>query len=155
VVVAAVLLAATALLFLGERWGRKERGIGVLRARDALGVGVAQALALLPGVSRSASTIAGGMLLGMDRVTAARFSFLLSIPVMAAAGAWETARLLREPDPGRHLPALATGFAVAAVVGYATIHWLLRYLARSPLTVFAWYRILAGVALLGLALSRA
>jgi undecaprenyl-diphosphatase len=94
------------------------------------------------------------MLLGMDRVSAARFSFLLSVPVMAAAGAWETARLLREPDPGRHLPALAAGFLAAAVVGYATIHWLLGFLARRPLTVFAWYRILAGLLLLALAYGR-
>lgn len=153
-VVAWVLLGATALLFLGER-GRKSRDLGSLGATDALAVGAAQALALLPGVSRSAATISGGMILGMDRVSAARFSFLLSVPVMAAAGTWETARLLQQPDPGRHLPALAAGFVAAAVVGYGTIHWLLGFLARRPLTVFAWYRILAGLALLGLALARA
>jgi len=154
VVVASVLLGATAVLFLAERAGAARRGTDSLRARDALLVGAAQAVALVPGVSRSAATIAGGMLIGLDRVAAARFAFLLSVPVMAAAGAWETAALLRGPDPARHLPALAVGFAAAAVVGFATIHWLLGYLARRPLTDFAWYRILAGAGLLALALAR-
>jgi len=154
VVVAAILLAATALLFLGERFGRKSRGVDALSARDALAVGAWQAVALLPGVSRSAATIAGGMLVGLDRSSAARFSFLLSVPVMATAGVLGVADLLESDAWTDHLPALATGFVVAAVVGYATIHWLLGFLARRPLTVFAWYRILAGLALLALALNR-
>ena len=153
VVVASVLLGATAILFVRERPGAA--GAGAMGARDALLVGLAQAVAVIPGVSRSAATIAGGLLVGLDRVAAARFAFLLSIPILAAAGVWETAALLRTPDPGRHLPALAVGFATAAVVGYATIHWLLGFLARRPLAAFAWYRIAAGIGLLALALSRA
>ena len=153
--VAGILLAATLLLFLGERFGRKARGIETLTARDALAVGSCQAIALLPGVSRSAATIAGGMLVGLERAPAARFSFLLSVPVMAAAGVIGVKDLLEMRDWTGQLPALAVGFAVAAVVGYATIHWLLGFLARRPLTVFAWYRIAAGIGLLALALSRA
>jgi undecaprenyl-diphosphatase len=152
--VAGILLAATALLFLGERMGRRLRHIDSMGARDALWIGVAQAVALLPGVSRSAATISGGLLAGFDRASAARFSFLLSIPIMAGAGAKEMLGLLKEPDPFHELPVLAAGFLAAAVVGYATIHWLLGYLARRPLTAFAWYRIAAGLLLLGLALER-
>ncbi len=154
VVISAILLGATALLFLGERLGRRLQGLDTLTARDALGIGAAQAAALFPGVSRSAATIAGGLLAGLERPAAARFSFLLSIPIMAGVGVLETRAYLKGPDPGRYLPVLAAGFVTAAVVGYATIHWLLGYLARRPLTVFAWYRIAAGLLLLGLALKR-
>lgn len=153
-IVAGILLGATALLFLGERMGKRLRGTDSLTARDALGIGAAQAVALFPGVSRSAATIAAGLLAGLERPAAARFSFLLSIPIMAGVGVLETVDLLRQPEPGRFLPALAAGFLAAAVVGYAAIHWLLGYLARRPLTVFAWYRIAAGIALLLLALRR-
>lgn len=150
VVVAGVLLAATALLFLGERFGRKSRALESLTAADAFGVGAAQAVALLPGVSRSAATIAGGMLAGLDRASAARFSFLLSIPVMAGAGILGLRSLVVED-----VPAVVAGTATSAVVGYGAIHWLMGYLARRPITAFAWYRIGAGLLLLGLALSRA
>jgi undecaprenyl-diphosphatase len=155
VVVASVLLGATAVLFVPERAPAARRAAGDLGVRGALLVGLAQAAALVPGVSRSAATIAGGLFAGLDRVAAARFAFLLSVPIMAAAGAWETASLLRSPDPAAQLPALAVGFGTAAVVGYATIHWLLGFLARRPLSAFAWYRIAAGIGLLALALSRA
>jgi undecaprenyl-diphosphatase len=148
-VVAGILLGATVLLFLGERLGRKARGLPTLTAADALLVGAAQAVALFPGVSRSAATISGGMLAGLDRPSAARFSFLLSIPVMAGAGIVELRSLVVDD-----VPAVLAGTAASAVVGYAAIHWLMGYLARRPLTAFAWYRIAAGLLLLGLALSR-
>jgi undecaprenyl-diphosphatase len=154
-VVAAILLGATVLLFVGERFGRKDRGTDSLGARDALAIGAWQAVALFPGVSRSAATIAGGMLAGLDRASAARFSFLLSVPILLAAGAIGVKDLLETGGWKDHLPALAAGFLTAAVVGYAVIHWLLGFLARRPLTVFAWYRIGAGLLLLGLALRRA
>lgn len=149
VAIAGILLAGTALLFLGERWGRRNRSLDALGAGDALGIGAAQAVALLPGVSRSAATIAGGMLAGLDRAAAARFSFLLSIPVMAGAGILEMRDLVVDD-----VPAVLAGTAASAVVGYATIYWLMGYLARRPLTVFAWYRIGAGLLLLALALQR-
>jgi undecaprenyl-diphosphatase len=152
-VIGAVLVAATALLFWAERPGARERRAENLGAGRALLVGLFQALALVPGVSRSAATLAGGMVAGMDRTAAARFSFLLSIPVLAAAGILGTARWLDGPDPLRHLPALAAGFLAAAAVGYGTIHALLAILARRPLTFFAPYRILLGIALLAWALS--
>jgi undecaprenyl-diphosphatase len=148
--IAGVLLGATALLFLAERVGRRDRDLASMSGRDALLVGVAQAVALVPGVSRSAATISGGMLAGLDRASAARFSFLLSIPIMAGAGAMQLRGI--EVDD---LAPVAAGTAAAAIVGYATIHWLMGFLARRPLTAFAWYRIAAGLLLLGLALYRA
>jgi len=151
--VAWILLGATVLLFAGERVGRRERALGTLTVSDALFVGAAQALALFPGVSRSAATIVGGLLRGFDRPAAARFSFLLSIPLLAAAGAVKAVDLARSEDARSHVPALAAGFVTAAVVGYASIHWLLGYLARRPLTAFAWYRIVVGTVLMAMALA--
>jgi undecaprenyl-diphosphatase len=89
------------------------------------------------------------MLAGLDRAAAARFSFLLSIPVMAGAGILELKDLVVDD-----VPAVIAGTAASAIVGYATIRWLMGYLARKPLTAFAWYRIGAGLLLLGLALRR-
>ncbi len=117
-------------------------------------MGVAQAVAVLPGVSRSAATIAGGLLVGLDRPAAARFSFLRSIPVLLGAGAHQTLDLVRDPAAMAQVPALAAGFFTAAVTGYFTIHWLLGFLARRPLTDFAWYRIAAAAALFAVAWLR-
>ena len=154
VVVAGILIGATGLLYLGERWGKRDRPLDSITAGDALVVGAAQALALLPGVSRSGATITGGLLRGLDRAAAARFSFLLSIPALLGAGAVKTRDLLHHPGALEQVPVLAAGLLASAVVGYASIHWLMGFLARRPLTSFALYRVLAGLALLGLALYR-
>jgi len=152
VAVAWILLFASGLLLLGERLGKRLRKVEDLKAGDALFVGFAQALAVLPGVSRSAATIAGGLLRGLDREAAARFSFLLSIPILSGAGAVALRDLLAKPDPAGELAPLAAGFVAAAVVGFASIHWLLRFLARRTLNVFIVYRVLAAVAMLLFAL---
>jgi undecaprenyl-diphosphatase len=148
--VAWILLFATSILFIGERWGRRRRAMSEMRAVDAVLVGLSQCVALLPGVSRSAATITGGMLVGLDRAEAARFSFLLSIPALLAAGIFATWGLARGPVQGTGWTAIAVGFLAAAVVGYLSIAWLLRYLARHPLGVFAWYRIAVALLLLWL-----
>lgn len=153
-VVAGVLLVATGILFLGERKDRKGRGIETLSAADGLTVGAFQCLALVPGVSRSGATVAGGLVRGLDRTAAARFSFLLSVPVLFAAGIHQTVELLRRPGARAEAPALAAGFVAAAVVGYASIHWLLGFLARRPLAAFAPYRIAAGLLFLAVAWMR-
>jgi undecaprenyl-diphosphatase len=106
---------------------------------DALFVGLMQALAVFPGASRSGSTISGGLLRGFDRPAAARFAFLISIPVMLAAGAYETLELIRMPGLSAFLPILLAGFLAAAVFGWLAIRWLLGYLSRHSLTVFAVY----------------
>jgi undecaprenyl-diphosphatase len=145
------LLVTAALLAAAERFGRSERPLNSLRAPDALIIGAAQALALLPGVSRSGSTISAGLFRRLQRPDAARFAFLMSIPVMIAAGVIGLKDLADlAPTASLWLPVIA-GTVTAAVVGYFTIRWLLAYLAGHRLTVFAVYCAVVGV--LGLVLT--
>jgi undecaprenyl-diphosphatase len=119
---------------------------------DALLVGLAQTLALVPGVSRSGATICMALLLGLTRSDAARFSFLLSIPAVAGAGLLEAPAAFRKLTAemgSQAVPAIAIGITVAGVVGYATIAWLMRWLGSHQLVGFAIYRIAGGIALLG------
>jgi undecaprenyl-diphosphatase len=115
---------------------------------DALLIGAAQASALVPGVSRSGSTIAVGMLLGLRREAAARFTFLLGIPAIAGAGAREALALGQMQPGGDMLLLFFTGMAVSAVVGYLTIKYFLRFLAGHRLDVFAYYRLALAAATL-------
>jgi undecaprenyl-diphosphatase len=118
---------------------------------DALVMGLFQVVALLPGVSRSGSTITGGMLRDLERPAAARFAFLMSVPVMLAAGLLETLDLLTIPNSQQILLSFIPGFVTAAIVGYLSIHWLLGFLVRRPLYVFALY--CAGLSLVTLLVS--
>lgn len=106
---------------------------------DALWMGLFQVLALFPGISRSGSTITGGMLRNLDRPSAARFSFLMALPVMLAAGLVAGIDLLAVPDLSASLSVYIWGFIASAVVGYLSIRWLLTYLASHPLYVFSLY----------------
>jgi len=117
--------------------------------RQALTVGIAQIVSLWPGFSRSASTIIGGLLAGMDRPTALRFSFYLSIPTMMAATVFDFARSFDQIHPSE-LPAFAVGLFSAFVVALIVIKFFLGYVARHDLRPFAWYRMVAGIVLLGL-----
>ena len=114
--------------------------------RDALIIGLAQCIALIPGVSRSGATISVGLLRDLDRVTATRLSFFLGIPALAAAGLYELKDALKGDSVG--VPALVVGTAVSFVVAYASIAWLLRFVVRHSIVTFVWYRVLVGVALL-------
>jgi len=143
-VVAGILLGAAALLFASEQVGRRRRALTDLRWQDALVIGCSQALALLPGVSRSAATISGGLVRDLERPAAARFSFLMSIPVMLGAGAVAVKDLLELPNFIAYLPPLLLGALAAAIVGFLSIRWLLGYLARRSMNVFAWYRLVFG-----------
>lgn len=144
------LLVTAVLLVLGERLGSQKRRGDSVGLRDAIVIGCAQALALFPGVSRSGSTIAAGMLLGVDRSGAARFSFLMSIPVMVGAGALASSRLLESPELlAEHGAGIAVGFTTAAISGYLVIRWFLGFLRTRSLYWFAGYCALVGV--LGLA----
>jgi len=154
VIVALILLVAAGLLIVSEWLGKRTRGLDQLTWVDALVVGGSQALALLPGVSRSAATICGGLVRNLERPAAARFSFLMSIPVLFGAGLVALKDLFDIPNFTTFLPPLALGFVAAAIVGFASIHWLLGYLAKRPMHVFAWYRIAAGVIFLAVALLR-
>ena len=107
--------------------------------KDSLIIGVFQAIAIFPGISRSGSTITGGMVRDLERPTAARFAFLMSIPIMLAAGLLGGLDLLEIPDLASLLPIFIPGFIASAVVSYLAIGWLLRFLNRYPLYVFAIY----------------
>lgn len=138
-VTALFLLVTALLLIVAEKVGKRSRGVASLTWKDALWIGFAQALALFPGISRSGATISGGMSRNLDRSAAARFSFLMSIPVILAAGAFSLLDLFDIPNLPSFLPAIASGFIAAAVVGYFAIRWLLAFLTRRPLYVFAAY----------------
>jgi undecaprenyl-diphosphatase len=147
------LLITAGLLLLAERVGRRERSLDILTWKDALWIGFAQALAIFPGISRSGATIAGGMTRDLQRPAAARFSFLMSIPVMLAAGLVAILELLIEyPNYPSLLPVFLPGFLAAAVTGYLSIRWLLAYLARRPLYVFSIYCAAIGTIVLILSL---
>ncbi len=133
------LLVTSLLLLLAERLGRREKDLQGLTWLDALWIGLAQALAIFPGISRSGATITGGMARHLQRPEAARFSFLMSIPIMLAAGLSAALDLLDMPGFTRLLPVYLPGFLAAAVVGYLSIRWLLGYLARRPMYVFSIY----------------
>jgi undecaprenyl-diphosphatase len=146
VAVCAFLVVTAALLWVGERIGQRQRLLDALTPLDAIWVGIGQAFALFPGISRSGATITAGLLRHLRRPDAARLSFLMSVPVMLGAGAIALLDLASIPTSSSLLPPLAAGFASAAVVGYFSIHWLLGYLARRPLGPFALYCFLVGVA---------
>jgi undecaprenyl-diphosphatase len=141
----------TALIVLGfallaaEKVGTREREIEQINARDGFAIGFAQALALIPGVSRSGATITAGLFRGFDRPAAARFSFLLSIPAVVLSGLLELGSIL-SGEEGQHvgLFQLALATALAFIVGYASIAFLLRYLERHSTIVFVIYRVALG-----------
>lgn len=133
------LLCTAALLAAAERYGKRSRPISNIRWVDAIWIGITQILALLPGISRSGATITGGMLRDLDRPAAARFSFLMSIPIMIAAGLFASLKLTRIPNFIELLPTFSAGFIAAAVTGYLAIRWLLKYLSSRSLYAFAIY----------------
>jgi undecaprenyl-diphosphatase len=136
----AVFLGITGLwLVLAERMGRRERQVEDLTWWQTLLVGLAQGLAIAPGISRSGATIGAGMLWGLKREAAARFSFLLAAPIIFGAGLLQLKKLLGVPGLGRELPLLALGFLAAFITGYLCIRFLLGYLKEHRLTVFAAY----------------
>jgi undecaprenyl-diphosphatase len=147
---AAALLLTAALLLLAERAGKRQNRMPDLTWKDALFIGCFQILALFPGLSRSGATITGGMLCNLDRPAAARFSFLMSIPVMLGAGLLATIDLFQVSDLEMLLPSLSVGFLTSIIVGYASIHWLLRFLARRPLYLFSAYCTIIGIVLFAL-----
>jgi len=140
------------LLWLADRIGRKDRLLGDMTLAAALVIGGAQALALVPGTSRSGITITAALLLGYTRPTAARFSFLLSIPIGILVALKDAKDLMAAGVTAADLVPMAVGVAVSAVVGYLVIAWLLAWLRRQSLTVFVVYRLLLGVLLLALIL---
>ena len=146
-VIAIMMIAVALLLTLAEAVGKKQRSMEQLGITDALAVGCSQVLALIPGSSRSGSTIMGGLFAGLTRETAARFSFLLSIPAIAASGLLELKEAVNKLPDGSYLP-LIIATIVSGVIGYASIWFLLRYLRTHSTGVFIVYRLVLGAVIL-------
>jgi|ERR1051326_2056596 undecaprenyl-diphosphatase len=146
-VIATMMVVLAVLLAVAELVSKKRRRMQDLGIKDALAVGFAQCLALIPGSSRSGSTIMAGLFVGEMRETAARFSFLLSMPAVAASGLLELKEAVHKLPSGS-LSALALGTLVSAIVGYASIWFLLRYLRTHTTAVFIGYRLIVGTAML-------
>ena len=137
-------------MWLAERNARQDRGERDLTMKDALVVGALQCVALIPGVSRSGATISAGLFRGLDRVTATRLSFFLSIPALTAAGLYE---LKDVSGSGIGVGQTIVGTAVSFVVAYAAVAWLLRFVAHHSIAWFVPYRVLLGGIVLGLLAS--
>ncbi|HEX8846676.1 MAG TPA: undecaprenyl-diphosphate phosphatase [Pyrinomonadaceae bacterium] len=153
-VIATMMIVIALFLLLAEAVGKRDRQMEDLRLRDALIVGGAQVLSLIPGSSRSGSTIMGGLFAGETRETAARFSFLLSIPAIAASG------LLELKEAVNHLPtasyaSLGVATVVSGIVGYLSIWFLLRFLRTHSTGIFIGYRLIVGVLVLTLLFANA
>src|SRR5258708_1956304 len=146
-VIATMMIVVALLLTIAEVVGKKQRRMQELGLGDALAVGFAQCLALIPGSSRSGSTIMAGLFAGETRETAARFSFLLSMPAIAASGLLELKEALHLLPHGS-LTTLAVGTVSSAIVGYASIWFLLRFLRTHSTGVFIAYRLIVGLAIL-------
>lgn len=144
------LFAAAFLMILAEWLSKRSRRLRAITWFDALVIGLFQILAVFPGASRSGTTISGGMLRGFHRRSAARFAFLMSVPVMLAAGGYELLDLLRMPNLTSFLLPIAIGFVTAAVIGWFVVKWLLGYLTRHSLYPFAAYCAVVGVICLAL-----
>jgi undecaprenyl-diphosphatase len=138
------LFSAAILLTLAEWLTKKSRNLDSMTWLDALVIGLFQIVAVFPGASRSGSTISGGMFRGFDRPSAARFAFLMSVPVMLAAGGYQMLDVIKMPNLSEFLPLLAVGFVTAALVGWFAIKWLIDYLSKRSLYVFAIYCAVVG-----------
>jgi undecaprenyl-diphosphatase len=152
--VCALLVVGALILFLAERAARHVKKMSDLRVGEALGIGLAQALALFPGISRSGITISAGLFFGLERAAAARFAFLMGTPIIAGAGLWKIRELI-SGDAGTFQPAvLAAGVVASALAGLAAIWLLLRFLQTHSTDVFVIYRLGAAALFASLLLLR-
>ena len=144
---AGALVVWSAVMVFAERVGPQQRKEGDIQIMDGLIIGLTQCLALVPGVSRSGATISAGLLRDFDRVTATRLSFFLGVPALTAAGIYELKDALSGEAVG--VPALVVGTVVSFVVAYASIAWLLRFVAHHSMTWFVGYRVTLGIVIMG------
>jgi undecaprenyl-diphosphatase len=152
--IALMLCVGAAILWLADRWGSKERDMESLTFRESLIIGVAQVVALVPGISRSGVSISAGLFLGLTRESAARFSFLMATPVIGGAGVWEARKFLtHEAGPSPEMNVIVIGFLTALVSGFFAIRFMLAFLRRQPVTAFVVYRVIAAIAVLLILLS--
>ncbi len=151
--IAGFLVAGAIALFAADRWGNQARDIGHVGVPAALVIGFIQALALLPGISRSGATITAGLAMGLKREAAARFSFLLATPITLGAGLYGSRDLLTETHSATEWLAIGGGFVAAALAGLMAIGFLLAWLRTHSVTVFSVYRVAFATLVVGLVLS--
>lgn len=147
-----MLIVVGVLMYFGDKFGKAKRGLNQITWADAMWIGISQALAVVPGTSRSGITITAGRFRSLDREAAARFSFLLSTPAIAAAAAKDALDLHKEGGipPGMGMPYLL-GILVSGAVGMLVIAFFLRYLKHNSLSFFVWYRVVFGIMIIALA----
>ena len=154
--IGSMLIIVGLFMWWADRQGSRQKDLGNLSPSDSLTIGAAQALALVPGVSRSGITICAGLLRNLDRATAARFSFLLATPAIAGAAAKDAWDLVRHGGGMAAIPpdmrtALVVGVIVSAISGALTIQFFLNFLRRRSLAFFVWYRLIFGIIVIALA----
>ena len=144
--VAVMLCVGAAILWLAERWGSRQRDMTSITFPESLGIGLAQVLALVPGISRSGVSISAGLFMGFNREAAARFSFLMATPVVGGAGVWEARKLITgEAGVNPSISVVLIGFVTAALSGLLAIRFMLEFLRRQPVYAFVVYRVAAAV----------
>lgn len=154
IVFIAIMLAVFAvILWIADRVGKEIRPLQAIRLPDALTIGLAQAVALMPGVSRSGITLTAGLFRDLKRADAARFSFLLGIPLVTLAGLKGVSDLLQADPSGAEMTRIAAGMLASGISGFLAISFLLRYLQTSSTTIFVIYRLIASAVLIGLVAS--
>lgn len=146
--IALFLVVFGLLLAFSDTIGAKRWRMDRITLKSAMIIGLAQCLALIPGVSRSGITITAALLVGYNRETAARFSFLLSLPIVAGAGVLKVGHLVKHGVPAGEMGALVVGVITSALFGYLSVAFLLKFVQRSSLYPFVWYRLLAGAGVL-------
>jgi undecaprenyl-diphosphatase len=151
--IAGFVVVGAAALWLADRYGSRRDRIEDLTAAKAVSIGLSQALALLPGISRSGATMSAGLLFGLTREAAARFSFLLATPITLGAGLYGSRHLLTEAHTGNEWLAIGAGFAVATISGILAIGFLLRWLRTRSMTVFSVYRLAFAAVVVGLVIA--
>lgn len=139
------LLTAAFLMFLAEKLGKHARKLESITWKDGIFIGLMQVIAVFPGASRSGTTISAGLMRNFDRPSAAKFSFLMSVPVMLAAGAYEILKLIQNPFFSEILPSIIVGFVVATIVGWLAVRWFMGYLNKNSLNTFAIYCLVVGL----------
>lgn len=142
------------LMYIIDKNAKLDKDLGHIGKKKALFIGFAQVLALIPGTSRSGITITAGEYLGLDRDSAARFSFLLATPISLGAGLYKFIQIVKEPPAGQSVWLAVLGIVISFAVGIAVIKWLLDYLKKHSLYIFVLYRVLLGLAVIGLWLAR-
>lgn len=146
--VATVLIVFSFVIALAEYWGRQARRIEEFRLRDGVIMGFAQAMALVPGVSRSGATLSVGLFLNLTREAAARYSFLLAIPAVVMSGVFSLSDVFEHGDRAPSVAQMVVATVIAFAVGYAAIAWLLRFVAHHTLYAFVLYRVAVGALVL-------